>query len=1043
MNALNQHFRRLSPSLLFAGLLFLPQFQLARAAEAEVTARTGQIELPTYPWSANKYPYFEGTDGVNVYPYPMLDFLSRQKTNRTYRTVILENEYLRISFLPELGGKIYEVLDKTTGQPMFYVNHVVKPGLIGECGAWTSGGVEWNTGPQGHTVSCMQPVDVEILPPARDGSRSVAIGETEGIYGTRWTVVVTLRPHRAFIEERIRIYNPTDTVRPYYFWNDTASPDTPGFRFIYPMTLGCDHAGVKFFHWPIDHGIDLSRGANYQDASSIFAWYCNQDFFGSYNDDLDHGVVSCANHYQLPGKKAWTWGHGSYGTMHQMDLTDNDGPYNEIQTGPLLTQAQVGRLDPCEAVGWKEWWYPIQGIGGFTYANKDVAVNARVQDHNLQLRMMGTGTWDPVEVRVSAVAQVKPPDASHGSADALVRVSRRPQSRTRASARQSPPGQLQEIHAQTRLSPARSTRLALQLPAGMSHPAVELIADGKPLARFTVPLDLPVRTPPKAKPEVKTPAQIAQAGWEDYLFARDQAAQAKFQHALALDSGLIEARTGLAFLNLVRDPAAARRNARAALATDPECGLAHFALAAASLEEDDAAALDHAWAASLDPASAVPARALVAGILSRRGRWQAVVDALSAPGPWQTDPLCRDRNAFAHLKLGQEGAAARLARANLNTEPLDGFALSILWLADQGGAKERLEQVLAGRVQPVLDVASDYCALKQYDLALRIIKDFYLDQVPASRRDPIPCYWAQFLASKSPGAAANSEPALPQFDRRHEGAFPHRLESVAMFRAALQRNPHDALAALYLGDVLFHLRRYAEGRKMWERAAKSGDPQCRILACRSLGMAARTLDEDLAGARRWLEKANQADPKDAIVARDLANVLFALADKTGADSRQLTLEARDKLQAALEQGKGRSDFVALLARAENRLGDFGQSARMLDAVRVTIWEGAHEVHDLFEQAHLALGDAQLKAGQPAAALAQFNRALEYPANLATGKLEATPEAQIQYRRGEALAALGRKAEAIAAWKLAANEPASGNAQIEAYRQKARKALERR
>jgi hypothetical protein len=312
-----------------------------------------------------------------------LDSLSRDKTNRTYRTVMLENEYLRITFLPELGGKIHEVLDKTTGlprerkgsktpsgsadnlsrgEPMFYVNHVIKPGLIGQCGAWTSGGVEWNTGPQGHTVSCMQPVDVVILPPEKDGSRSVAIGETERIYRTKWTVVVTLRPGRSFIEERIRIYNPTETIRPYYFWNCTAVPNTPGFRFIYPMTLGCDHAGEKLFNWPVDNGSprertanealgsserplsrgkDLTRGTNYQDASSIFAWHCDQDFFGSYNDDLDRGVVAYANHHQLPGKKAWTWGQGGFGKMHQMDLTDDDGTYNEVQTGPLLTQARI------------------------------------------------------------------------------------------------------------------------------------------------------------------------------------------------------------------------------------------------------------------------------------------------------------------------------------------------------------------------------------------------------------------------------------------------------------------------------------------------------------------------------------------------------------------------------------------------------------------------------------------------------------------------------------------------------------------------------
>ena len=207
-------------------------------------------------------------------------------------------------------------------------------------------------------------------------------------------------------------------------------------------------------------------------------------------------------------------------------------------------------------------------------------------------------------------------------------------------------------------------------------------------------------------------------------------------------------------------------------------------------------------------------------------------------------------------------------------------------------------------------------------------------------------------------------------------------------------------------------------------------------------MAAKTSKDDLSGAREWLEKASLADPQDAIVARDLAQVLFGLADKA-ADSEEknrLTTEVRDRLQAAFPAGKGRSDFVALLARAQSRLGEYGEMARMLDGVRVTVWEGAHEVHDLFEQAHLALGEQQLKANRPEAALAEFDRALEYPANLATGKLENAREAHIHYQRGNALAALGRKAEARVAWRLAAEEPESKEARVEEARRKAKAAL---
>jgi tetratricopeptide (TPR) repeat protein len=210
-------------------------------------------------------------------------------------------------------------------------------------------------------------------------------------------------------------------------------------------------------------------------------------------------------------------------------------------------------------------------------------------------------------------------------------------------------------------------------------------------------------------------------------------------------------------------------------------------------------------------------------------------------------------------------------------------------------------------------------------------------------------------------------------------------------------------------------------------------------------MAAKTLDGNLDGARDWLEKAGKSDPTDAIVARDLATVLFALADKAASDSdkQAFAIQARDCLKTAFEAGKGRSDFVALFARAQSRLGNFAETARMLDTVRVTVWEGSHEVHDLFEQAHIALGEACLKDGRPADALWEFIRALEYPVNLASVKLENARQAHIQYPRGLALAALGRKDEARAAWKLAADEPESSVSNIEAARQKAKQALEAR
>jgi tetratricopeptide (TPR) repeat protein len=969
---------------------------------------------------------------VNIYPYAMLDFLSRAQTRRTYRTVVLENEYLRVTFLPELGGKIYDVLDKTTGQPMFYVNHVVKPGLIAQCGAWTSGGVEWNTGPQGHTVGCMVPIRVEILAPEKDGSRAVAVGETERIYGTKWTVIVRLRPGRSYLEERIRIYNPTDTVRPYYFWNCTAVPNTPGFRFIYPMTLGCDHAGETFFQWPVDHGKDLTRGTNYLDASSIFAWHCDQDFFGSYCDDLGRGLVSCANHHEVPGKKAWTWGQGGFGKMHQMDLTDNDGPYNEVQTGPLLTQAQVGRLDPCQAVEWNEWWYPVHGIGGFTFANKNLAVNATIESGQVRIRLLGTATWRDATVR-------------------LVKEGR----------------QLEAARCQVSARQPAELRLGT---GGEREPfEVEIAAAGRQLAAFRLPLDLPARQPPEKnlKPP-QSASELVCAGWQDFLFARFSEAEGRFKKALEQDAGNPEAYTGLARLNLDRDPAAAASAARSALAIDPDHGGARYALAAAEYRlGHESAALEEAWKAARDPAVAAAARALVAKLDLRRHDYSGAIAALSGDGPWREDPTCRNRLALALLKSAVETAAgpgakksgqsglrraASLARENLEVDPLDPLARDIGLRArvDSTPKRASLLPTNGADAHDVLNLLAEYSELG--DPGASATLDIFPERSAALAEqvepNPLEYYWLAYLTQlQGPPRATGSAltPAVGRYLSQArasalDSAFPYQPEALPVLRWALATDPNDGQAALCLGHLLFHLGRHAEARDLWKRAAELGAQP--VMVWRALGMAAKTLDGDLKGARQWLEKAGQADPKDPIVARDLANVLFDLADRASSDSEKhdLFTQARDRLRAAFDAGKGRSDFVTLLGRAQNRLGDFAETARMLDGVRVTVWEGAHEVHDLFEQAHLALGEAQLKAGHAAEALAEFDRALDYPENLATGKLENAPQAHIQYQRGNALAALGRKDQAMAAWKLAAAEPPSKESRIEEARQKAKQAL---
>jgi hypothetical protein len=281
-------------------LSFTLSFTFPQSGWAQVSVWEGTITIPTYGWQDDVNPKFWAMEGgvkgsttvraSIVYPYSMQDHLSRTLEDRTYKALFLENEYLKITCLPELGGRLHSVFDKTRNQEMFHLNNVIKAGMIAMRGAFISGGVEWNAGPQVHTVTIVSPVDA-IVGKNEDGSAFLEVSNIEKTLRTHWTVRLTIHPGRSYLDEKIRIFNPTDAMNPYYFWNCTAFPQLPGTRFIYPMTLGTDHFGVEFFSWPIDKGRDLSWLKNYEDASSIFSIDCKFDFFGAYDVDLDRGIV--------------------------------------------------------------------------------------------------------------------------------------------------------------------------------------------------------------------------------------------------------------------------------------------------------------------------------------------------------------------------------------------------------------------------------------------------------------------------------------------------------------------------------------------------------------------------------------------------------------------------------------------------------------------------------------------------------------------------------------------------------------------------------
>ncbi len=584
-----------------------------------------EVVIPTYPLQPDDvHPHFLESGGSLIYPYTMQDGFSSTRIDRAYKAVFVENEYLRVMALPEIGGRIQSVYDKIHGEEMFYRNHVIPPGHIALRGAWVSGGIEWNRGPQSHTVTSFSPVDV-VPVENPDGSATLVIGNTEMNFRTGWEVRLTLHPGRAYLDERIQLFNPTDGVHAYYFWNNTAFPNRPGTRFIYPMTLGTDHNGENFFAWPIHQGRDLSWLKNYPRPTSVFGYQVDFDFFGAYDVDRDYGIVQVADHTILPGKKAWTWGESDAGQAAQSVLTDDDGPYIEVQSGPLPTQADFEMLQPGQVVGWRELWYPVAGLGeGFEYANE----HAVVQRDGNSFRIMTTATIHNAALTIS-------------QADGIVHSSVSDQ--------------------QAGIAAANVISIDADAPV-----TIELAdAGGNTLLRYRSPLEVPQRRPP---------AVVAATDFDaDSLYARafdldkeGRRVQARAGYARALVDnaehvpshlalGVLDAEAGLY--------AAASAHFERVVRIDPDNGMAWYLLGVARLDLGDLVdAADAAGEARRQATTRALGNDLAGRVLMRQGALGRAVtsfDVAASDGGAPTRSF--EHSLLANLAVGDALEAAQRA----------------------------------------------------------------------------------------------------------------------------------------------------------------------------------------------------------------------------------------------------------------------------------------------------------------------------------------------------------------------------------------------
>nr|HPM80293.1 DUF5107 domain-containing protein [Candidatus Anammoximicrobium sp.] len=363
---------------------------VASFCQAEVNVVETTVSLPTYPpGPCDKNPVFytgrvyQGAQG-RVYPYPLQDVLHDEKVDRKYTALLLENEYLKMSLLPEVGGRLFSFTDKDTGFEIFYRQSVIKPALIGMLGAWTSGGVEWNF-PHHHRATSFLPVDYTLTANA-DGSKTVWIGETELRQRMKWSIGLTMRPGRSYLEADCRFMNRQSYIESMLYWANVSVHCGPDYQVLFPpsVRVGADHHKTYFTPFPmgrpavaIDEIADLSWWKNFTtDHRSIFAVDPDNDFLAGYDHGRQMGTAHVANHHIVCGKKFFLWGNNPGGFVWDKVLTDHDGPYLELMVGAYSdNQPDYSWIAPHETRTCKQYWYPIKKIGGVKCATLDAAIN--------------------------------------------------------------------------------------------------------------------------------------------------------------------------------------------------------------------------------------------------------------------------------------------------------------------------------------------------------------------------------------------------------------------------------------------------------------------------------------------------------------------------------------------------------------------------------------------------------------------------------------------------------------------------------------------
>lgn len=927
------------------------------------------VVIPTYEaGEADQNPMFlekrvyQGSSG-RVYPHPVTESVSDEKHDKEYKAVFLENKYIKVMILPEIGGRIQRIYDKTNGYDAVYYNEVIKPALVGLAGPWISGGIEFNW-PQHHRPSTFDPVSYTITE-NEDGSVTVWVSEIEKMFHTKGMAGFTVYPDKAYVEIRGQLYNPTERTQTFLWWANPAVAVNENTQSVFPPDVHAvmDHGKRDVSKFPIatgeyykmdySAGVDISRYKNIPVPTSYMAYHSDFNFVGNYDHGKNAGLLHIADHHISPGKKQWTWGCGDFGQAWDRNLTDENGPYIELMTGVYTdNQPDFTFIAPYEEKAFVQYFMPYKDAGAVKNATLDVMINLEYEDGAAYMK-----AYSPAELGAVSVKLYKEGEMIFEDRAVLM--------------------------------PDTSYSSELKVAAKAQDLKLEVSDEkGNVLCDYT-PLEEKIEKTPDPASESPAPEDIASLE-ELYLTALhlEQYRHATYRsedyylEGLKRDKTDIRLNNGYGKLLYNRGEfAESERYFRTAIKksvmknpnpydSEPYYNLGLSLKMQGRLAEAFDAFYKSIWSAAMQDMGYYQL-ALIASI---NNQYEEALE-LCEKGLVRNNHNIKARNLKTSLLriLDRKDEALEFAVKTQSIDPIDFGCRYEIYLINGTGIKD-LKDILMDDSHNYIELAINYIDAGMMEDAMNILN-------MSNSNDLMLGYYKLLCTAKS---------GMDLSCCSIKYCFPNRLFDILVLENAIAEDNSDGRAMYLLGCLLYDKGQHMKAAQLWEKSCKVNP--LFPTAYRNLSLYYFNKKNDKLKALEAMEKAFELDKSDARVFFELDQLY-----------KQLNTPVQTRLENAeanIELVKQRDDMYTEYITLLNLSGQYSKALECMENHIFHPWEGGEgKITAQYRNALMALAKQDANMGNYELACDKLKRALVYPHNLGEGKLSGALDNDIYYMLG--------------------------------------------